>query len=259
MMTLSIISATYKRPEKLVNAIKAVIAQDSPSWEYVISPDDGIDYTYLSTIDSRIKVLPAGPIATGPGPTKNRALTRATGDFVAVLEDDDEIPANFVSSVLESVGTRGSCLVPVIYRDSSGLIIRSIAQNLKSINIQTFSKLLCSMHYIGPREIYPLWSDCFAEDVIHTCLGIELSGGNIPICTNTSYFCNTSHDSICNSKGAITQSYEQVIVKAPWGEHFHCAEQIVQLFKDRILADKKYVASGMSVSYHDYYKNGYIE
>jgi glycosyltransferase involved in cell wall biosynthesis len=256
MPSISIITATHKRPEKLLKALESVVNQDCPNWEYLISPDDGVDYTHLASIDPRIRVLPPGPIATGPGPTRNRALKVATGQVVAVLDDDDHVPPNYVSSILDAVEKHGSCALPVTYLDPNGKIIRSVGQDLTSMDISEFSKLLCTMHFAGSRGTYPMWPDCFAEDVVHTCMGIGLSGGRIQLCQNTTYFINTSADSMCASRESIEDDYKKAILMRPWGKDSKFSKEIEDLFSYRIDVDKKYSISSTNLSYHAYVKAG---
>src|SRR4051812_48935126 len=89
--TISVIMAAYKEAALLERGLASLLAQTDPHWEVVISPDDGADYTRLEQRDPRIRVVRTRASDTGPGAARNRALAVASGDYIAVLDDDDTL------------------------------------------------------------------------------------------------------------------------------------------------------------------------
>nr|WP_306824169.1 glycosyltransferase family 2 protein [Acidithiobacillus ferrooxidans] len=95
--TFSVIMPTYNTPKKFLRkAIESVRGQIYPHWELCIA-DDASSLPYVRQMlekytrkDSRIKVLfreQNGHISA----TSNDALALATGDYVALLDHDDEL------------------------------------------------------------------------------------------------------------------------------------------------------------------------
>jgi len=87
----SIITPTYKRPELLARAIRSVRAQTCQSWEMCIvdnhSPDDTLELI-AQFHDPRLRVAQIhneGIIAR----SRNRALSMASGTYLAFLDSDD--------------------------------------------------------------------------------------------------------------------------------------------------------------------------
>lgn len=93
MERVSVVIPTYNRPGFLREAVDSVMRQSFSNWECLISDDgssepaDGV-FEELEALDSRIHVL-RGRHSGLLGQVRNRALRRATGAFVAFLDDDD--------------------------------------------------------------------------------------------------------------------------------------------------------------------------
>lgn len=96
--TISLVMPTYNTPpEVLAKAIESVRAQIYPSWELCIADDASTEagtraaLAAIAQADSRIKVTfreTNGHISAA----SNTALAMATGEYVALLDHDDELP-----------------------------------------------------------------------------------------------------------------------------------------------------------------------
>jgi len=90
---VSILMATYNRPQFIGASIKSVIGQTFGDWELIISDDSENDATekaveFFAKKDKRVRYFhrPAkGTIAN----SSNFALAQAKGEYVAILDDDD--------------------------------------------------------------------------------------------------------------------------------------------------------------------------
>ncbi len=97
--TASIVMATRNRPELVGAALRSITKQTLQDFEVLIT-DDGSNQEaldrlreILGTLDSRFRLeTPLYPGASGSGPAtgRNRGLARATGRFIAFLDDDDQ-------------------------------------------------------------------------------------------------------------------------------------------------------------------------
>jgi GT2 family glycosyltransferase len=94
---ISILMPTFNTPERFLRlAIESVLRQTYPHWELCIA-DDGSDQPHVRAVldeyaarDERIKLAPPGRHG-GIAAASNAALELATGDYVALLDHDDEI------------------------------------------------------------------------------------------------------------------------------------------------------------------------
>ena len=90
---VSIIMATYRRPQFIARAVESAAEQTFKDWELIISDDSEDDLTEkavlpLAARDPRIRYFhrpQKGSIAN----SSNFALGKARGEFVAILDDDD--------------------------------------------------------------------------------------------------------------------------------------------------------------------------
>lgn len=91
---VTICMATWNRAEYIKGAITSVQKQSYKDWELIVVDDGSTDTTQeiiaeLSAHDDRIKLV-VHQQNQGIGPTRNHALREAHGEFLAVLDSDDE-------------------------------------------------------------------------------------------------------------------------------------------------------------------------
>ena len=88
-MRVSVLMPTFNRPEYLERALKSVVSQTHTDWEALVVDDgDGRGLAAaLSLNDTRIQALRNS--GKGQVDARNTALRHATGDVVALLDDDD--------------------------------------------------------------------------------------------------------------------------------------------------------------------------
>lgn len=118
---ISVVMPVYNAPLRLLReAIESVLAQIYPHWELCIADDASTDpgvreaLSAYSQRDARIRVLyrpQNGHIVEA----SNSALGIATGDFVALLDQDDLLPAHALFEVARAV--RNHADVGIIYSD----------------------------------------------------------------------------------------------------------------------------------------------
>lgn len=122
---VSVVMPVYNPPLDLLReAIASVEQQAYPHWELCIaddaSPDPDVG-TLLDTLaqgDPRIKVV-RRPVNGHISEASNSALALATGEFVALLDNDDILPADALFRVVEAVRARPTA--QVIYSDEDKL------------------------------------------------------------------------------------------------------------------------------------------
>jgi glycosyltransferase involved in cell wall biosynthesis len=90
---VSVVIPTAGRAAPLVRAVHSALAQTRPVHE-VIVVHDGSDPADLAGVraipDERIRILTTDVPRSGPGRARNTGIKAATGDWVALLDDDDE-------------------------------------------------------------------------------------------------------------------------------------------------------------------------
>lgn len=103
---VSVITPTYNHEQFLGRCIDSVLAQTDRRWEQIVIDDgssDGTREVALSYDDPRIICLHQENTGIlNLANTYNRALERASGEFIAVLEGDDFWPADKLALQLET-------------------------------------------------------------------------------------------------------------------------------------------------------------
>ncbi len=107
--SITIVTVTYNRAEFLPGAIRSVLDQDQPSFEYLIVDDGSTDKTpevvrpYLG--DSRVRYLRTSN--RGQPQALNLGLQQASADVVGFLDSDDELMPHHVSRLGRELSAGG--------------------------------------------------------------------------------------------------------------------------------------------------------
>jgi len=105
--SVSIIIPTYQRPELLVRALDQARAQDYSEVIEIIVTDDSHDEVTknlvqeISIKDVRVSYVKNTRYERGPSGNKQNGLDHATGAFLAILDDDDELIPTAISDMIE--------------------------------------------------------------------------------------------------------------------------------------------------------------
>ncbi|HEY5588734.1 MAG TPA: glycosyltransferase family 2 protein, partial [Candidatus Paceibacterota bacterium] len=91
---ISVIIPTYNRANLIRNTIMGVINQTFTDWELLVVDDGSTDNTKeivdeLIKNDNRIKYF-YQEASGGPSSPRNLGIEKATGEYVAFLDSDDE-------------------------------------------------------------------------------------------------------------------------------------------------------------------------
>jgi len=99
---VSVIMATRDRAYVLGEAIRSVMAQFYRNWELIIVDDGSADGTpdLVATFQDDPRVYYKRRSALGAGAARNAALTRARGELVAYLDDDNLWYRGFLSAMV---------------------------------------------------------------------------------------------------------------------------------------------------------------
>ncbi|MES1156712.1 MAG: glycosyltransferase family 2 protein [Alphaproteobacteria bacterium] len=109
---ISVITANYNASGHVTAAIRSVLNQTEPNLELIFS-DDGSDDRSLAEAeaasggDPRFRVVRGGP-RSGPAATRNRALSVATGSWIAVVDSDDYIVPERFERMLKQAESDGA-------------------------------------------------------------------------------------------------------------------------------------------------------
>lgn len=102
--SVSIVIPTCNRREFLVKAVESVLSQDYPAiTEIIITDDAQLSLDFVKSIlskDKRISYSRNCRYKKGPAGNKQNGIDLACGDFIAVLDDDDQLLPKAVSTLM---------------------------------------------------------------------------------------------------------------------------------------------------------------
>ena len=163
---VSIMMPAYNAGKYIGRAIESVLAQTYENWELIIVDDCSTDNTYeiaASYKDPRIRIL-RHEQNMGVGPSRNDALSASTGQWVAVIDADDEwLPERlerliketdgredlFLSDLLTLCFDRDGSLIPWRVIDYPGLLAEG---HTAILGLEDFLKA----GTLGLKPLFPL-------------------------------------------------------------------------------------------------------
>lgn len=100
---VSVIITTFNRPELLKKAISSALKQDYENLEVIVS-DDGENYEILQNFqDKRLVYTKNLTRAKSPNGNKNNGFDKANGEYLCLLDDDDELLSGTISECMEFI------------------------------------------------------------------------------------------------------------------------------------------------------------
>ncbi|WP_160114989.1 glycosyltransferase family 2 protein [Bryocella elongata] len=117
---MSVVIPTRNRPPLLVRAVDSVLAQTYTDLEIVVivdGPDPDTATTMAAIADPRLRCIVLDQ-SVGGGEARNEGARRATGNWVAYLDDDDEwMPEKLAQQMLIAEREGPGCFVSCRYVD----------------------------------------------------------------------------------------------------------------------------------------------
>lgn len=146
--------------------------------EIVIAPDDGAPYAAHADGWGRRVILPPGPVASGPGPTRNRALAAATGQVVAFLDADDSWAPGYLAALVPLALAHGAAFGRTEVRDKDAVLM-----TVPSGATLGFDDLGggASFHPVLRRDWAGPFANAPSQDVFHAVEALSLAGGCAPV------------------------------------------------------------------------------
>jgi glycosyltransferase involved in cell wall biosynthesis len=101
---ISLVMPTYQRSGTIARAIRSVLRQTHEDWELVVVDDGSTDDTAAVVAgagDRRVRFVRL-PQNLGVGAARNRGLDEARGEFIGMLDSDDELVPTALETLLRA-------------------------------------------------------------------------------------------------------------------------------------------------------------
>lgn len=189
MPEVSVIIPVFDAEATLLRAVESVVAQGySPQQvEIVLAPDDLSDYGWVKSLWPSFKILPSRYWRTGPGKTRNRAISRASGKYLAFLDADDAWAENYLGEMLPLARRHGAAFAPTRVIAQDGHTVVTMASGQRRFNLSDFGAWPGSFHPLLHRRLSPGFRDGAGQDVFHAMDVLGKLGGIAPMAPNTFY------------------------------------------------------------------------
>ena len=103
---VSIIVRTKNRPALLQEALQSICEQTYPKIEIIVVNDGGDDVSEVirpfNSVDITI-VLVQFPVNLGRSKAANAGLDKATGEYIAFLDDDDWLETDHIYTLVQAI------------------------------------------------------------------------------------------------------------------------------------------------------------
>ena len=116
---VTILVPFYNDEKYAERCVKSILAQDYKKLEVILVDDGSVDETYdilrkFEDSDERVKVIRQKN--RGVSAARNTALNVASGEFVCLVDQDDEIDTDYVSYYVGIIGKSDIALTPQPYK-----------------------------------------------------------------------------------------------------------------------------------------------
>lgn len=223
--------------------------------EIVVSSDDGFDYSTILPDDPRIVFAEPG-LTTGPAKARNRALSRATGTHVCMMDADDSVSGLFLATLFKALERHQAFAVRSVYvRDRA--VVRAFLE--RTVTLDNYVEFFGSVLVVAPRNGFPEFQNVLVEDGVATLAIMHWNGGSLPV-INAEYRINLHPDSYCASNGhSFTSRYAKHLkavdaIAAAVGDT-SLAPLFSRLYETRMAMSERYDAylrEGGLLDYHEF-------
>ena len=151
---ISVIVPVYNTEKYVTECIKSILAQDYENFELILVDNNSSDNSYkicekFVKQDKRIRL--AQTKKPGAGMARNKGIEEARGDFIAFVDSDDIVSANYLSVLVSGIADNAdlSCVKYTNFSDKA--IFKNSSSDSKLIsNTEATRQLLLGKLLAGP-------------------------------------------------------------------------------------------------------------
>lgn len=205
---VSVIIPAYHAQDTIQRALDAVRHAGLPlsEVEIALAPDDGHDYTPSIPRDMIFTQAGIGPVATGVGAARNRAIEASSGRFLAFLDADDTWEPGYLASALGIARQEGLVFTPTRVLNDGAQILRTLGG--PEITFHDLGQTGASHHPVLARALVGVFRDGPSQDILHAVELLAGKGGRARA-SDRAYELHLRDGSVSRSKG-FSERVEQV-------------------------------------------------
>lgn len=254
MTSVSIVIPCFQAQETIERCVGSLFSAGSTvELEIILESDDGTDYDWVAQRFFNVRSYASGLIASGPGPSRNRGLGRAKGDWVCFIDSDDYVAPQFVDKMLATCLSHGAavCRTHVV---ENGDRIGSFGQGLDALDLVDWAKSGISMRGMFARGRCPEFMNIPSQDIFHLVETILQSDGGKIQMSDAEYTMVTRANSVTTDNSfsdRVGMAYDDYIkiINTRYGSNAHAADA-VDFFRAKKEINTAYEDRGASSSFY---------
>lgn len=167
MPLISIIIATYNSQRRIAGAIESILSSGFTDYELIIV-NDGSDDKTEEIVQSFI--TPGGKIKlitqenSGPGGARNRGVKAAAGEYVLIIDDDDELSQNALSFYAEAAQGKPDIIISGYYMKRARAKTLFSSERLSLYTHRSFLAIIPDI--ISAHLGYITWNKLYKKSII---------------------------------------------------------------------------------------------
>lgn len=208
----SIITPLYRAQGFVAGLVQTLQQQTFSEWELLLIPDDGADYSHVLQVDHRIRLIDRGIQNTRAGPARNAGFDAAQGQYLVMLDHDDELQSNYLQAFYDhftSTGDLAAISPTECIEQATGQKLYSAGEDFvgRTMSIGDFAWLLASAHVVVRREHSIPSGAGYAEDVLRDALLLNTLGPLQVLDTRYRLITHTQQNTQNSSEQDIRDAY----------------------------------------------------
>ena len=226
--------------------------------QIIIAPDDGQSYEFLKTQFKNITIVASDTFQSGAGPTRNRALQAAKGDYIAFLDADDTWEKNYLAAVLPLAQNFGAAFGSTSVLERGREILRLPTDNAQStLSCADFARSGASFHPVVARTQAGPFVNHPSQDILHSLEILTLYGNAVPV-SQVAYQLNlnpqsaTAADGFSRRVADVYETYQTDVnlgkTRIPTAHH----AEAVSVFAAKMQLNQAYLTLGHRQSYYQF-------
>ena len=199
---ISVIIPAFNAHKTIVRSLNSIKAQNFPleKVEVIISVDDKKSYSEISEILPNIKILYSKyKKQTGPGETRNRAISLARGRVISFLDADDTWSKNYLKPLKYYAMRYGLAFGQTEVLDEEGNNLLNLKNN-KFLTIKDFGKTPGSFHPVVLKKYAGPFLSLRSQDVGHSIKLLKNFNGRAKLLLKSKYQIWLNKKSLTNKK-----------------------------------------------------------
>lgn len=177
---VSVLIPAYHAEKEVLACLRSLLAggnAEVPA-EILVEPDDGTDYAAAAALSDRVVVGTPGPVRSGVGAARGRALARARGAFVAYVDADDRVSPDFLPALLAAGRDRGAVAVTRVVEGGAELARFGLPGDV--LDFAALGRHGASFRGLFRRETCPGFDNDLSQDILHMA-EVLLRAGPLPV------------------------------------------------------------------------------